>query len=225
MVESTETSHSMSPRRVCLHERGPQHPRERPVRRPPAKTRMQRGPRPVALGHVPPGPCRCGTSTRSRSGQTMRRISVSNRKKGANSSQARQLHDFRVLPHHQRDRVGERPHPAGGQGPWPLPQRAGRPGMCIHGHDHKTGRASRHRPGHLPPRRRAHNRLAPRLPPPTHPLGKTRRHPRSIPRTRRMRDHSPPRPADWLGTVYATTGDKDGWRGLVSTLESMLRLH
>ena len=37
--------------------------------------------------------------------------------------------------HHQRDRVGERPHPAGGQGPRSLPQRAGRPEMRLYG-DH-----------------------------------------------------------------------------------------
>ena len=47
--------------------RGGRH-RERPVRRPPAETGVERGPRPVSLGHVPPGPSPSGTSTRSRSG-------------------------------------------------------------------------------------------------------------------------------------------------------------
>lgn len=42
-------------RRVRLRLGGPQHPVERPVRRPPAKTRMQRGPWTVTLGHIPPG--------------------------------------------------------------------------------------------------------------------------------------------------------------------------
>ncbi len=40
--------------------------------------------------------------------------------------------------HHQCDRVRQRPHPPGGQGPWTLPQRAGRPEVRLHG-DHVPG--------------------------------------------------------------------------------------
>ncbi|MBJ6622177.1 transposase [Streptomyces sp. DHE17-7] len=65
----------------------------------------------------------------------------------------------------------------------------------------KRGRATRHWPGHLPPHRRAHDRLAPRLPPPRHPLGTTRRHSRSIPRPRRLPDHPPPRPTSLFGPL------------------------
>jgi hypothetical protein len=39
------------------------------------------------------------------------------------------------------------------------------------------------------------------------PLGTTRRHPRSLPRTRRLPDHPPPRPEALLGPV------RRGWRG------------
>lgn len=42
-------------RRVRLGLGGPQHPVEGPVRRPPAKTGVECGPRPVSFGHVPPG--------------------------------------------------------------------------------------------------------------------------------------------------------------------------
>jgi Transposase, Mutator family len=49
--------------------------------------------------------------------------------------------------HHQRDRVRERQDPAGGQGPRPLPERAGRLEVRLHGH-HVPGP---HRQGTSPP--------------------------------------------------------------------------
>ena len=60
--------------------------------------------------------------------------------------------------------------------------------------------AARLRPGHPPLGRRAHHRLAARLPPPAHPLGTTRRHPRSLPRPRHLPHHPPPRPTPLLLT-------------------------
>ena len=44
----------------------------------------------------------------------------------------------------QRDRVGQRPHPPRGEGPRALPERAGRPEVCVHG-GHEPG-PDRHRP-------------------------------------------------------------------------------
>ena len=49
--------------------------------------------------------------------------------------------------HHQRDRVGQRPDPPGGQGPRALPQRAGRAEVRLHG-DH-VARPHRQGPGPL----------------------------------------------------------------------------
>lgn len=43
---------------VRLRLGGAEHPLERAVRRPPAKTGVKRGPRPVPLGHIPPGRAR-----------------------------------------------------------------------------------------------------------------------------------------------------------------------
>jgi len=67
---------------------------------------------------------------------------------------------------HQRHRVGQRPHPPGGQGPRALPERASRPQMCLHGH-HEPG-PDREGPGPLdhalessPERLRHHLRRTP----------------------------------------------------------------
>lgn len=49
--------------------------------------------------------------------------------------------------------------------------------------------------------RGADHRLAPRLPPPTDPMGTTRRHPRSLPRPRHLPHHPPPRPTPLLGPL------------------------
>ncbi|CAL9675525.1 hypothetical protein SUDANB105_07852 [Streptomyces sp. enrichment culture] len=60
---------------------------------------------------------------------------------------------------------------------------------------------ARHRPERLPLGRRADDLLAARLPPPADPLGEKRRHPRSLPRTRRLPDHPPTRPTPLSGPV------------------------
>lgn len=49
--------------------------------------------------------------------------------------------------HDARDRVGERPYPPGGQGSRPLPERAGRPEVRLHGHH--VARSHRQGPGPL----------------------------------------------------------------------------
>jgi Transposase, Mutator family len=46
---------------------------------------------------------------------------------------------------HQRDRVAERPVPAGNQGPWPFPDRAGGAKVPVPGHP--VPRPRRRRPG------------------------------------------------------------------------------
>lgn len=56
--------------------------------------------------------------------------------------------------------------------------------------DREERRAARYSPGPFPLRRGADDRLAPRPSPPAHPLGTTRRHPRSLPRPRRLPDHT-----------------------------------
>lgn len=85
-----------------------------------------RQPRPMALGRrcplAPGGP-----------GQCLRRRSSPDT--GRETGGARQPPR---RPHHQRDRVRERPHPAGGRGPWAPPERDSRPEVRPHG-DHVSG--------------------------------------------------------------------------------------
>jgi hypothetical protein len=62
-------------------------------------------------------------------------------------------------------------------------------------------RRARLRPRRPPMGDRENHRLVPRHETPTHPLGTTRRHPRSLPRARDLHHHLPPRSTTLFGTL------------------------